>query len=94
MKMFNVKDPLKQFTLAVAALAAFCRGGGLCRAAETPTLTVTPAVTSNTHPVQVATNLAATNGVNLQNFQLQSNYFPIVDNQAPNRPRFYRIRKN
>ncbi len=46
------------------------------------------------YSVQVSTNLAGTNWANLVTFQLSSNNFPIVDNQATNSPRFYRLLKN
>ena len=46
------------------------------------------------YTVQVSTNLAATNWANVTTFQLTSNYFPIVDSQATNSSRFYRVLKN
>jgi hypothetical protein len=44
--------------------------------------------------VQVSTNLASTNWSDLQSFQLTTNPFPIVDVQATNSPRFYRVLEN
>jgi hypothetical protein len=46
------------------------------------------------YTVQVSTNLASTNWFNLQTFQLTTNPFPILDVQATNSPRFYRVKKN
>ena len=46
------------------------------------------------YTVQISTNLATTNWANLTTFQLTSNYFPVVDNQATNGARFYRVQKN
>lgn len=46
------------------------------------------------YTVQVLTNLASTNWTDLQSFQLTTNPFPIVDVQATNSPRFYRVLEN
>jgi hypothetical protein len=46
------------------------------------------------YTVQVSTNLASTNWANLYTFQLTSNAFPIVDPQATNGARYYRVKKN
>jgi hypothetical protein len=44
--------------------------------------------------VQVSTNLTSANWSSLQSFQLTANPFPIVDVQATNSPRFYRVVEN
>jgi hypothetical protein len=46
------------------------------------------------YTVQVSTNLTITNWANLTSFQLTSNFFPVVDTQATNSARFYRVQKN
>jgi hypothetical protein len=46
------------------------------------------------YTVQVSTNLATTNWANLTSFQLTTNPFPMVDANATNSRRFYRVLKN
>jgi hypothetical protein len=43
------------------------------------------------YTVQVSTNLASPHWSDLQSFQMTTNPFPIVDVQATNSPRFYRV---
>jgi hypothetical protein len=51
-------------------------------------------VTNVTYTVQSSTNLASTNWSSLFSFQLTTNPFPVVDINATNSSRFYRVRKN
>jgi hypothetical protein len=46
------------------------------------------------YTVQVSTNLAVTNWSPLLSFQLTTNPFPVVDVNATNKARFYRVQKN
>jgi len=50
--------------------------------------------TNVNYTVQVSTNLASTNWVNLFSFTPTNNTFPVVDINATNSPRFYRVQKN
>jgi hypothetical protein len=50
--------------------------------------------TNVNYTVQVSTNLASTNWVNLFSFTPTNNAFPVVDMNATNSPRFYRVQKN
>jgi len=50
--------------------------------------------TNVNYTVQVSTNLASTNWVNLFSFTPTNNTFPVVDMNATNSPRFYRVQKN
>lgn len=50
--------------------------------------------TNVNYTVQVSTNLASTNWLNLLSFSLTTNPFPIVDVSATNKARFYRVQKN
>ncbi len=47
-----------------------------------------------TYTVQASTNIASTNWLSLFSFQLTTNPFPVVDVNATNSPRYYRVRKN
>ena len=51
-------------------------------------------LTNVTYTVQVSTNLSSTNWPSLFSLILTNNTFPVVDNQATNSPRFYRVLKN
>jgi hypothetical protein len=50
--------------------------------------------TNVSYTVQVSTNLASANWVNLFSLTLTNNSFPVVDMNATNSPRFYRVQKN
>ena len=50
--------------------------------------------TNVSYTVQVSTNLASTNWLNLLSFSLITNPFPVVDVSATNKARFYRVQKN
>jgi hypothetical protein len=50
--------------------------------------------TNVSYTVQVSTNLASTNWANLFSLTLTNNTFPVVDVNATNSARFYRILKN
>jgi hypothetical protein len=50
--------------------------------------------TNVNYTVQVSTNLASTNWVNLFSLTPTNNTFPVVDVNATNSPRFYRVQKN
>lgn len=56
-------------------------------------LTVHGALNAN-YTMQASTNLALTNWQSLFSFQLTTNPFPVVDTQATNAQRYYRVRKN
>ena len=47
-----------------------------------------------TYTVQVSTNLASTNWSSLFSLILTNSSFPVVDNNATNARRFYRVQKN
>jgi hypothetical protein len=49
---------------------------------------------STTYTLQVSTNLSSTNWSSLFSFQLTSNPFQVMDSQATNQQRFYRLLKN
>jgi hypothetical protein len=49
---------------------------------------------STTYTLQVSTNLSSTNWSSLFMFQLTSNPFQVMDSQATNQQRFYRLLKN
>jgi hypothetical protein len=51
-------------------------------------------VTNVSYTVQVSTNLASTNWVNLFSLTLTNNVFPVVDVNATNKVGFYRVQKN
>jgi hypothetical protein len=51
-------------------------------------------VSNVTYTVQVSTNLASTNWASLFSLILTNNPFPVVDTQATNGQRFYRVLKN
>ncbi|NOS71791.1 MAG: hypothetical protein HOP33_17915, partial [Verrucomicrobia bacterium] len=46
------------------------------------------------YTLQVSTNLSSTNWSSLSSFPLTSNPFQVIDSQATNRQRFYRLLKN
>ena len=46
------------------------------------------------YDVQTSTNLSSTNWTTLYSLTLTNTPFPITDNQATNRFRFYRVKKN
>jgi hypothetical protein len=46
------------------------------------------------YTVQYSTNLASTNWANLFSLILTNSVFPVLDSQATNSPRFYRVQKN
>jgi hypothetical protein len=50
--------------------------------------------TNVNYTVQVSTNLATTNWSTLLSFELTTNPFPVVDLNATNKARFYRVQKN
>lgn len=50
--------------------------------------------TNVSYTVQVSTNLASANWVNLFSVTLTNNIFPVVDQNATNSPRFYRVQEN
>ena len=50
--------------------------------------------TNITYTVQVSTNLASTNWAPLFSLILTNNVYPVMDNQATNSPRYYRVLKN
>jgi hypothetical protein len=49
---------------------------------------------NTSYTLQISTNLAFTNWASLSSFQLTSNPFQIIDSQATNQQRFYRLLKN
>jgi hypothetical protein len=51
-------------------------------------------VTNVNYTVQVSTNLASTNWATLLSFNMTTNPFPIMDMNATNKARFYRVLKN
>jgi hypothetical protein len=51
-------------------------------------------LTNVSYTVQVSTNLASTNWVNLFSLTLTNNVFPVVDVNATNKVGFYRVQKN
>jgi hypothetical protein len=51
-------------------------------------------VTNVSYTVQVSTNLASTNWVNLFSLTLTNNVFPVVDVNATNKVGFYRVQEN
>jgi len=51
-------------------------------------------LTNVSYTVQVSTNLTSTNWANLFSLTLTNSAFPVVDMNATNSPRFYRVQKN
>jgi hypothetical protein len=51
-------------------------------------------LTNITYTVQVSTNLTSTNWAPLFSLILTNNTYPVMDNQATNSPRYYRVLKN
>ncbi len=85
-------------TNAILNLTVYPNGTPLIRAASRNApaqfnFSVAGAVGAS-YTLQVSTNLATTNWASLYTFQLTSNNFPIIDNQATNSPRYYRLLKN
>lgn len=50
--------------------------------------------TNVTYTVQVSTNLASVNWANLFSLTLTNSFLTVVDVNATNSPRFYRVQKN